>query len=90
MSIIEGLIGPIAKLIDKIIPDPEARDRAKLELLRLQGAQEMESIRTQLSAIVAEAHMTPRLDAERRPVGPAVRLRAPAARKADPVVHHRL
>ena len=27
MSIIEGLIGPIAKLIDKIIPDPEARDR---------------------------------------------------------------
>lgn len=55
MSIIEGIIGPIAQLIDKIIPDPEARDRAKLELLRLQGAQEMESIRTQLSAIVAEA-----------------------------------
>ena len=27
MSIIEGLIGPVAKLIDKIIPDPEARDR---------------------------------------------------------------
>lgn len=55
MSLIEGLIGPIAKLIDKIIPDPEARDRAKLELLRLEGSQEMETLRTQLSAIVAEA-----------------------------------
>jgi hypothetical protein len=37
MTIIEGLIGPVAKLIDKIIPDPEARDRAKLELLKLEG-----------------------------------------------------
>lgn len=55
MSLIEGIIGPIAKLIDKIIPDPEARDRAKLELLRLEGSQEMENLRTQMSAIVAEA-----------------------------------
>lgn len=55
MSLLEGLIGPIAKLIDKIIPDPEARDRAKLELLKLETSQEMEAIRTQLTAIVAEA-----------------------------------
>ena len=55
MSLIEGIISPLAKLIDKIIPDPEARDRAKLELLRLEGTQEMETLRRQLSAIVAEA-----------------------------------
>jgi hypothetical protein len=55
MSLIEGIIGPVAKLIDKIIPDPEARDRAKLELLKLEGSQEMDQIKTQLSAIVAEA-----------------------------------
>ncbi|MGV3456347.1 holin family protein [Sphingomonas sp.] len=55
MSIIASLIGPIAGLIDKIIPDPKARDAAKLELLKLQGTQEMEAVRTQLSAIVAEA-----------------------------------
>lgn len=55
MSIIEGIIGPIAGLIDKIIPDPKARDAAKLELLKLEGTQELESVRTQLSAIVAEA-----------------------------------
>src|SRR3546814_19763410 len=56
MSIIEGLIGPIAKLIDKIIPDPEARDHAKLELLKLEGSQEMEAIKTRMTAIVAEAN----------------------------------
>lgn len=55
MTIFDSLIGPIAKLIDKIIPDPEARDRAKLELIRLEGGQEMEAIRTQMTAIVAEA-----------------------------------
>ena len=38
-----------------IIPDPKARDAAKLELIKLQGGQEMEALRTQLSAILAEA-----------------------------------
>lgn len=55
MALIEAIIGPVAKLLDKIIPDPEARDRAKLELIKLQGSQEMESVQAQLSAIVAEA-----------------------------------
>ncbi len=55
MAIIESLIGPIASIIDKVIPDKAARDRAKLELLTLQGTQEMELLQTRLSAIVAEA-----------------------------------
>lgn len=55
MPIIESLIGPIASIIDKIIPDKEARDRAKLELIKLEGTQEMEIVKVQLSAIVAEA-----------------------------------
>ena len=55
MSLIEGIIGPIAGLIDKIIPDPKARDAAKLELIKLQGSQEMDALRTQLSAVLAEA-----------------------------------
>ncbi len=67
MSIIEGIIGPVAKLIDKIIPDPEARDRAKLELLKLEGSQEMEQIKTQLSAIVAEAQSTDPWTSRARP-----------------------
>lgn len=55
MPLFQTLVGPIAGLIDKIIPDPKARDAAKLELLRLERAQELELLRTQLSAIVAEA-----------------------------------
>ena len=55
MSIIEGIIGTIASLIDKIIPDPKARDAAKLELLKLQNSQDMDILRNQLSAILAEA-----------------------------------
>ena len=56
MPILESLIGPIASIIDKVIPDKAARDKAKLELLQLRGTQEMERIQTQLSAIVAEAN----------------------------------
>lgn len=67
MSIIEGLIGPVAKLIDKIIPDPEARDRAKLELLKLEGSQEMEAIKTRMTAIVAEANSTDPWTSRARP-----------------------
>ena len=55
MAIIEAIVGPVSKLLDKIIPDPEARDRAKLELIRLQGEQEMAAIGAQMQAIVVEA-----------------------------------
>lgn len=66
MAIIETLIGPIAALIDKLIPDPKARDAAKIELIKLQGSQEMEALRTRLSAILAEAQL-PSLDQPRAP-----------------------
>ena len=55
MPLIESLVGPLASIIDKIIPDKEARQRAKIELIKLEGSQELESVRAQLSAIVAEA-----------------------------------
>jgi hypothetical protein len=55
MPIVESLIGPLASIIDKIIPDKAARERAKMELIRLEGSQELEALKAQLSAIVAEA-----------------------------------
>lgn len=67
MALLEALISPIAGIIDKIIPDSKARDAAKLELLKLQGAQEMEAIRTQLSAILAEAQSTDPWTSRARP-----------------------
>ncbi|WP_425228420.1 holin family protein [Sphingomonas sp.] len=55
MTILDGIIGPVAALLDKIIPDPKARDAAKLELLKLQGEQGLDQIRVQMQAVVAEA-----------------------------------
>jgi hypothetical protein len=56
MPILDTLIGPIASIIDKIIPDKAERDNAKLQLLNLQGTQELQQVQTQLSAIIAEAN----------------------------------
>ena len=67
MPILDALISPIAALIDKIIPDPRARDAAKLELLKLQGSQEMDAIKTQMTAIVAEAQSTDPWTSRARP-----------------------
>ncbi|WP_293882777.1 holin family protein [Sphingomonas sp.] len=55
MALLDSIVGPIAGLLDKIIPDPRARDLAKLELLKLEGSQEMDAVRVQMTAIVAEA-----------------------------------
>ncbi|RDC60374.1 hypothetical protein HME9302_01579 [Alteripontixanthobacter maritimus] len=56
MPFLESLIGPVASLIDKIIPDKDARAKAKLELLKLEGTQELRHIEARLAAIVAEAN----------------------------------
>ena len=44
MALIDTLIGPLVTIIDKVIPDPGQRDRAKLELLQLQGTHELAAI----------------------------------------------
>lgn len=67
MAFIDSLIGPLASIIDKIIPDKEARARAKLELLRLEGTQEMELIQARLQAIVAEAQSSDPWTSRARP-----------------------
>lgn len=67
MALLEAVIGPVAKLLDKIIPDPEARAKAKLELLRLEGSQELEQIERQMAAIVAEAQSTDPWTSRARP-----------------------
>lgn len=55
MPLIESLVGPLAGLIDKIIPDKQAQDQAKLELLKLEGSEELDTLKLQLSGIVSEA-----------------------------------
>jgi hypothetical protein len=75
MPILESLIGPIASIIDKIIPDPDARQHAstparqhaKLELLKLDGTHELDLIAARLTAIVAEAASTDPWTSRARP-----------------------
>ena len=67
MGIFEAIVGPVASLLDKIIPDPQARDKAKLELLKLQGDQELATIGAQMQAIVAEAQSTDPWTSRARP-----------------------
>jgi len=67
MGVLDAIVGPVAKLLDKIIPDPQARDKAKLELLKLQGDQEMATITAQMQAIVAEAQSTDPWTSRARP-----------------------
>lgn len=55
MALFESLLGPLTSIIDRVIPDKTARERAKLELLELQGTQEMAMLQTRMSAILAEA-----------------------------------
>jgi len=51
----EVLISPICSLIDKLIPDPAAREKAKLQLMQEEGQQALQEIQAQLSPILAEA-----------------------------------
>ena len=43
------------KVIDKIFPDPEQRDKAKLEMAKLQMEGGFKEVEIQMSAIIAEA-----------------------------------
>jgi len=52
---ISGLFGIGGKLIDKLFPDPTQKAQAQLELLRMQQAGDLDELKVQLSAIVAEA-----------------------------------
>lgn len=67
MALLDALVGPVAGLLDKLIPDPKARDEAKLKLLQLQGSQEMEATKTQIAAIMAEAQSTDPWTSRARP-----------------------
>ena len=55
MSIITSLVGPLASVLDKLIPDPKAREAAKLELLRMEAANELDRTKAQLMAVLADA-----------------------------------
>jgi len=52
---LSSIFGIGGKLIDKLFPDPEQKAKAQLELLKMQQQGELDEIKVQLSAIIAEA-----------------------------------
>jgi len=50
-----GIFSIGGKLIDKLFPDPTEKAKAQLELIKLEQSGELESVKVQLSAIIAEA-----------------------------------
>lgn len=50
MSIWLSLIPALSNLFDKIIPDPDAREKAKLELLKVERESDLDALKLALSA----------------------------------------
>jgi hypothetical protein len=48
------LIEPLSALLDKLIPDPAAREKAKLELLRAERGNDLEEFRLAIAADQAQ------------------------------------
>lgn len=44
-----------SKIIDKLFPDPAEKAKAQLQLIQMQQAGELESVKTALSAIISES-----------------------------------
>lgn len=53
--LLSGILGIGNTLINKLIPDPAQKAAAQLQLLQLQQQGELDEIKLQLSAIIAEA-----------------------------------
>ena len=64
---ISGIFGIGGKLIDKLFPDPEQRAKAQLELMKMQQAGELDEVKVQLSAIIAEAQSSDPWTSRARP-----------------------
>jgi len=56
-----------SKLIDKFFPDPEQKQKAQLELLKMQQDGELQQMQTELSVIMEEARSTDKWTSRARP-----------------------
>ena len=55
LNILTSLLPLISNVLDKVVPDPKAREAAKLKLIQEAQAGKLKEVENQLSAIVAEA-----------------------------------
>ena len=55
------------KLIDRLFPDPAQRDLAKLQLIKLQQSGDLDVVKVQLSAIIADSQSSDPWTSRARP-----------------------
>ena len=55
LSILTNILPLVSDVLDKVVPDPKAREAAKLKLIQEAQAGKLQEVEKQLSAIVAEA-----------------------------------
>ena len=55
LNLLTSLLPLVSGVLDKVIPDPKAREEAKLKLIQEAQAGKLKEVEKQLSAIVAEA-----------------------------------
>lgn len=55
MNVLDVILGPVFKIIDKIIPDPAAKAQMQLDVLKLQQAGEFKELDAQLQIALAQA-----------------------------------
>ena len=55
LSILTNILPLVSDVLDKVVPDPKAREAAKLKLIQEAQAGKLKEVENQLSAIVAEA-----------------------------------
>jgi hypothetical protein len=55
LNLLTSLLPLVSGVLDKVIPDPKAREEAKLKLIQEAQAGKLQEVEKQLSAIVAEA-----------------------------------
>lgn len=67
LSAVPALLEVGGKLIDKLIPDPQAKAKAQLDLLSLQQNGDLKELETRMSAIIAEASSTDPWTSRARP-----------------------
>lgn len=67
MPFLDLILGPIFKVIDKVIPDPQERERQKLAVLKMQQEGEFKGDELRYSAIVAEANSQDPFTSRARP-----------------------
>lgn len=49
MGILDLIAGPILKIVDKLIPDPQAKAQAQLEIIKMQQSGEFKELEVQLA-----------------------------------------